>query len=238
MQFLDLTLGTVEENLALDEALLLEAEAGRSGEVLRTWEYPGPAVVLGSGCRLAEDVKEAACAGDQVPIVRRGSGGGTVLLGYGCLLYSLVLASEGVAALREIRSSYAYILHRMCQALAGVLPGIERAGISDLAATGRKFAGSAQQRKRRYLLHHGTLLYDFNLELFGCYLHLPSRQPDYRAGRDHAAFLRNLPLGRSELEHRLRSSWEAEAKLLGWPERLMSELLAEKYARADWIRRR
>src|SRR5205085_8125892 len=94
MHFLPLTLPSPAENLALDEALLLEAEAGRSGEVLRLWEWPAPAVVLGSGCRLADDVDEAACARDGVPVLRRASGGGTVLLGAGSLCYSLLLSYE------------------------------------------------------------------------------------------------------------------------------------------------
>src|SRR6185437_14246053 len=58
VDFLDLTLPTAEENLALDEALLLEAEAGRRGETLRLWEHPHPAVVLGAGCRLLDDVDD------------------------------------------------------------------------------------------------------------------------------------------------------------------------------------
>src|SRR5687768_15507648 len=91
MHWLDHTLPTPAENLALDEALLLEAEAGRAGEVLRIWEWPTPAVVLGAGGSIADDVNKPACAADGVPIARRASGGGTVLLGRGCLLYSLVL---------------------------------------------------------------------------------------------------------------------------------------------------
>ena len=101
MHFLDLSLPTLEANLALDEALLLEADAGRGSEVLRFWEWPTPAVVLGSGCKLAEDVDEARCAADHVPIVRRSSGGGTVLLGAGCLCFSLVLAYERSPLLGE-----------------------------------------------------------------------------------------------------------------------------------------
>ena len=50
MFVLDATLGALAENLALDEALLLAAEAG-GPEVLRLWEWPSPAVVLGAGCR-------------------------------------------------------------------------------------------------------------------------------------------------------------------------------------------
>src|SRR5271165_3148381 len=99
MHTLDLTLPTPAENLALDEALLLRAEDGAGGEVLRLWEWPRPAVVLGAGCRLAEDVDEAACVADGVPILRRSSGGGTVLLGQGCLLFTLVLRHDRDAAL-------------------------------------------------------------------------------------------------------------------------------------------
>src|SRR3954447_21732924 len=92
MRWFERTLPTPAENVALDEALLLDAEAGRAGEVLRLWERPAPAVVLGSGCKLLDDVDVAACEADGVPLVRRSSGGGTVLLARGCLCYSLVLA--------------------------------------------------------------------------------------------------------------------------------------------------
>ena len=43
MHFLDLTLPTLPENLALDEALLLEAEAG-GPNLLRVWSWPNNAV--------------------------------------------------------------------------------------------------------------------------------------------------------------------------------------------------
>src|SRR5262249_30757140 len=156
---------TAAANLALDEALLLEAEAGRGGEVLRLWEWPGPAVVLGSGCVLRDDVDEGACAADGVPVLRRSSGGGTALLGRRCLLYTLVLPYARPPALGEVRPSYGYILERMSAALAAVVPDVGQAGTSDLASGGRKFSGNAQQRKRDFLLHHGTLLYDFDLPL-------------------------------------------------------------------------
>jgi lipoate-protein ligase A len=238
MQYLDLTLSSPEENLALDEGLLLEAEDGRGGEVLRAWEWPHPAVVLGAGCRLAEDVDEAACAADGVPILRRASGGGTVLLGAGCLCYSLVLSHDRSAALHDITASYAYILDRIGAALEGVLPDIGRAGISDLAAGGRKFSGNAQQRKRQYLLHHGTLLYAFDLSRVGRYLRLPERQPDYRHRRDHAEFLTNLPVPAVELTRRLRAAWQAGAETNAWPREPVSELCAGKYTRPEWTRRR
>ena len=40
MLFLERTLASLAENLALDEALLLEADAGRSGELLASGNGP------------------------------------------------------------------------------------------------------------------------------------------------------------------------------------------------------
>lgn len=238
MRFLHLTLPTITENLALDEALLLEAEADRGGEVLRVWEWPSHAVVLGSGGKLAEDVDEAACQADGVPILRRSSGGGTVLLGPGCLLFSLILNYESSPELREISSSYAFILGRIREALSDLLPNIERAGTSDLASGGRKFSGNSQQRKRNHLLHHGTLLHGFDLDRIGLYLRMPVKQPDYRARRTHEGFLMNLPARAGDLTERLRKAWRADAELPAWPRDAVRRLVAEKYGKDEWTSRR
>src|SRR5262249_51985287 len=109
MQLLDLTLGSIAENLALEEALLLQAEQG-GPEVLRLWEWRQQAVVLGAAGRLAQEVDEAACMNDGVPIVRRSSGGGAVVLGPGCLNFSLILRFDHHPSLIDLHASYRYIL--------------------------------------------------------------------------------------------------------------------------------
>jgi lipoate-protein ligase A len=236
MHYLDLTLSRPADNLALDEALLIQAEAGQSGEVLRLWEWPAPVVVLGAGCRLAEEVEEAACQADGVPVLRRASGGGTVLWGRGCLLYSLVLSQQRHPALADVRASYRHILERVAEAVG--LSGITVAGISDLALGGRKFSGNAQQRKRLYLLHHGTLLYAFDLEAVARYLRPPPRPPDYRASREHGQFLLNLPAPAEDLKERLRQTWGADEGIAPWSEDTVRQLCVEKYDRDEWTRRR
>jgi lipoate-protein ligase A len=237
MRYLELTLPTPEENLALDEALLLDAEA-TGGEVLRIWEWSRPAVVLGSGCKLAEEVNQDACRADGVPILRRSSGGGTVLLGPGCLLFSLVLDTERAKELADIRRSYVYILERIARALAPEVVGAEVRGISDLAIDGRKFSGNAQQRKQRHILHHGSLLYAFDAANVARYLPPPPREPEYRAGRAHAEFLMNLALSRAMLAERLRVEWRAEAGAGAWPQHDVQRLVSEKYSKAEWVARR
>jgi lipoate-protein ligase A len=236
MHLLDSTLGSAAENLALDEALLLQAEAGDAGEVLRLWEWPELAVVLGSGGKLHDDVEAAACAADGVLILRRSSGGGTVLLGRGCLCFSLVLAFGRDPRLGEVRTSYEYILGRVVEAFA--LPGLSLAGISDLALDGYKFSGNAQQRKRHHLLHHGTVLYDFDLAAVSRYVKQPARQPDYRAGRPHGDFIRNLSQPRVWVVERLRMAWGANEGVGTIPIDLVARLVAEKYSLDSWVNRR
>jgi hypothetical protein len=77
---------SVEEQLALDEALLEEAEQGlRQDQTVRTWMAEELVVVVGSSSRLDTEVNLAACQAAGVRVVRRPSGGATVVLGPGCL---------------------------------------------------------------------------------------------------------------------------------------------------------
>jgi len=70
MKLLDLTLPTPAENVALDEALLDAAEAGEiNDEVLRLWESPTVAVVVGRSSRVEEEVNLVACQEAGIPIL-------------------------------------------------------------------------------------------------------------------------------------------------------------------------
>ncbi len=190
-----------EENLALDAALFRAVEAGAEDETLRLWEIPTPAVVVGRSGVISNEVEQEACAADGVPVLRRGSGGGAVLLGPGCMSFSLLLSLGRHPELRSVRLSYRLILGCLVRALA--VPGLEIRGVSDLAIGERKVSGNAQRRGRQALLHHGTLLYDFEPQWVERYLKHPSRQPDYRSDRRHGDFLANLPLSRDQIRMRL-----------------------------------
>jgi lipoate---protein ligase len=238
MYLLDLTLPEPAANLALDETLLLEAEEGRAGEVLRLWESAAYAVVLGAGGSVIHDVNVAACDSDRVPVFRRASGGGTVLIGPGCLCFALVLRTDRAPGLDLIQPSTRYVLERNINAMRALIPESRLEGTSDLAIGGLKFSGSAQQRKRRFFLHHGTLLAGFDLDRVSRYLNAPERQPDYRRSRPHLDFLTNLPFSTDRLKELLIAAWQARDVYSPVPKQRMSELIADKYGRDDWNRRR
>lgn len=235
---LEQTLSALDENLALDEALLMAAEAGDGGEVLRFWEWPSAAVVLGAGGSIEIDVNEVACRADGVPLHRRASGGGTVLLGPGCLLFSLVLSYDGAAELRDVNASYRWVLGKVGNALRPVAAA-EHVGISDLAVAGRKVSGNAQQRKARNVLHHGTLLYAFDVAKVGRYLKSPERAPAYRGNRDHEAFVTNLPEDAGRLKELVALAFGAQVGAVS-PTAIerVPALINEKYGKEEWVRRR
>ncbi len=81
MKYLDRTLGTAQENLAGDEALLDGCEEGGSDEILRFWEPRQYFVVLGYPNKVSAEVNLDSCRTLGIPVLRRCSGGGTVLQG-------------------------------------------------------------------------------------------------------------------------------------------------------------
>jgi len=121
MKLLDLTLASPAENLACDEALLDWCEAGAGEEVLRFWEPQEYFVVVGYANKVATEVNVAAGEARGIPVLRRCSGGGTVLQGPGCLNYTLILKIEAAGPFRNISSANQIIMERNRAALEDLL---------------------------------------------------------------------------------------------------------------------
>jgi len=232
----DLTLPAPAENLACDEALLEEAEARSGGALLRFWESTNHFVVLGYANRVAAEVNLASCRALGVPVLRRCSGGGTVLQGPGCLNYSLILPIDESGPLASITGANRFIMERHRDALATLLgQQVTVEGHTDLALGGRKFSGNAQRRRRTQLLFHGSfLLAGFDIALVEKLLLPPPREPDYRRHRTHTEFLTRLDATPQALIAALNKAWSAFPATAQVPRATITRLVAEKYSRDDW----
>jgi lipoate-protein ligase A len=238
MLLFDRTFASPEENLAADEALLEHAESGACGEILRFWESPQHFVTLGYTNKIEIEADTSTCAALGVPILRRASGGGTVLQGPCSWNYGLVLDIDARPEISSITSSNAWIMEQQARAVSQALGRkVEVSGHTDLALDGRKFSGNAQKRKRRFTLFHGTiLLQGFDLQLLAQTLKTPERQPDYRGDRSHLDFVCTLDVQRENLKSALASTWGA-ASSLGeddFPHAIMQRLIQERYALESW----
>lgn len=235
MQRLDLSRPTPEENLALDEALHDEAEAGRlDDELLRLWQSPRPAVILGRSSRWEAEVDAAFCRARGIPILRRTTGGASVVIGPGCLMYSLLVSQRRRPELAAIDRAHRLVLTTVRDALAPLCGRIELAGTSDLTWQGLKFSGNSLRVRREWILYHGTVLYRFPLELIAACLRMPPRQPAYRQGRAHERFVGNLPITSEDASAALAAAWQADRPLAAWPQRATAKLVAERYGSDEW----
>lgn len=235
MKYIDLSFQTPQENLACDEALLECAEESSGGEVLRFWESNDYFVVLGYSRKFHLEVNGEACRKHNIPVLRRPSGGGTVLQGPGCLNYSLILNLENGRPLQTITETNRYILNRHKKSLEPILDRIISVrGISDLALGNLKFSGNAQRRKKLFVLFHGTFLLDFKIPLIEEILTLPPAQPEYRKNRKHRDFLINLNANQKTIKQALKEAWSADEILNSIPRQKISQLIEERYAKDAW----
>jgi len=230
------------ERLAREEAMLDYCEENEHPGFLSFWEAQDHFVVLGYGKHLSAEVDEEECKLLGVPILRRASGGGTVVQGPGCLNYTLVLPIHSRPELESITTTNRHIMEKTRAALAPLAIGELRVeGHTDLTINGRKFSGNAQRRKRRCLLFHGSFLLSFDLDRIYRTLRMPKQQPDYRASRPHAEFVTNLEIKSDDVEKALTSAWnvtEGAALELNAEINTRAKALVEaKYGRDDWNRR-
>ncbi len=235
MKHLDLTFDTPAENLACDETLLDWCEDGIKHELLRFWEPARHFVVVGYANKISTEVNAPACESLGIPILRRCSGGGTVVQGPGCLNYSLILRVDESGPTAGIRETNCLVMQAHARALESVVSEpVQIQGHTDLTMGNVKFSGNAQRRKRRCLLFHGSFLLNFDLPLIEKVLHIPSHQPDYRLNRPHQTFLRNLNVPATRVREALRSAWQANDDLEKTPLPEIAKLAAEKYAVREW----
>jgi len=198
----DISFYSPQENILFDEVLLDLAEKNPGTNFLRFWESPQMFIVLGRISKVEDDLNIEQIKSDCIPVLRRSSGGGTVLQGPGCLNYSLILSKSFHANVSDIKKSYEFILSQVVRVFDRLEVHTIFHPISDIAlvAGEKKFSGNAQKRGRHCILHHGTILYNFDLGQIEKYLLFPKSVPEYRDNRRHLDFVTNVVLKVSDIK--------------------------------------
>lgn len=142
-------------NLALEEYLFMRRRD--LGPLFMLWQDK-PVVVVGRNQNTREEINREYLQEKSIAVVRRLSGGGAVYHDLGNLNFTFIMEQKE----RELD---------FVRYTAPVIKALERIGITaafsgrnDLTIEGRKFSGNAQFRQKERVLHHGTLLYNVNLE--------------------------------------------------------------------------
>lgn len=187
--------------LAADLVMLTRAlEHGEPS--FRVWQSPKLVVVVGRAVEVDAEVDVSACRSFGVPIVRRPSGGRSVVIGPGTLQYTFALPYRIDPGLTAIPSSKSFCNRLLLDALGD--PRVRSHHSGDLVLGDKKVAGLAIKRARDAMLLHGTILMAADLDMIGRLLRHPVLEPDYRRGRAHRDFLANLgPVVIAELAERV-----------------------------------
>ncbi len=176
----------VVQGIEGDFAMLERARPG-----VRVWSCNQSAVVLGVSRIVSIEVDEQECARRSVAIVRRASGGGTVVIGPGTVQYAFVVAHDAGKEPPSLGSVRSTCNGAVVRALgeAGVREPVDSDASGDLRIADRKVGGLALRRHRDATLLHGTLLVEPDLEMISAVLRHPVREPVWRRGRPHREFL-------------------------------------------------
>ena len=142
-----------------------------------------PAIVMGISNKPHELLDQ-----NPLPLIRRFSGGGTVVVNEETLFCTFIM-NEGTVGVNHCPKK---ILEWSSRCYRSILDqhgfGIKE---NDYVLGSRKFGGNAQSLIRRRWLHHSSLLWNYDVEQMR-YLKIPQKMPAYREGRQHQEFLCRL----------------------------------------------
>lgn len=250
-RFLDLKVNDAYTNMAVDEAITKARGEGRVPDTLRFYMWKPSAVTLGYFQSVEDEVNQEALSRFGFNLNRRISGGGAVLNSEtGEITYSIILKEDDPRVSTDPVESY----HLLCQ---GIIDALDILGIkadfkpiNDIVVAGKKISGNAQIRRYGAVLHHGTLLVDFDAkQMFGVLKISKEKLSDkmIEQAEERVTTIRRLlgrqisfPEVRDALEKGYKKALNAElakSELTPYEQALVKQF-RERYASRAWIYRR
>ena len=126
-------------------------------DIFLLWQN-APAVVVGSYQNICREVHVRALLEQNIPVVRRMSGGGTIYTDLGGWQFTFIEHSP------DQQIEFAQYIGPVVDAVRELGADASFNGRNDLLIDGKKFSGNAQYRLGDCIVHHGSLLYDTNIE--------------------------------------------------------------------------
>lgn len=153
-------------NLALENWLFLEKLANE--KILFLWQN-APCVVIGRAQNPWLECNLAAMDKDNIPVIRRQSGGGTVYHDYGNLNYTIISPKEK----HDIKANLELVCSVVNKLGFTLYPNDRNDIVIDHKDVNYKVSGSAFREKKDRAFQHGTLLINADTTKLYNYLHQP-----------------------------------------------------------------
>jgi lipoate---protein ligase len=157
---------------------------------LLIWTPNKTYIVLGASNQPEDSLHIENVKNDKITVLKRPSGGQTVVLTPNNLIISAVFFDQKTSQPLEVFHKINNLVISGLEELG--IKNLHLKGISDIAINNKKIAGSAIYRNRNGLLYHAVLNLGETSATFEKYLKHPSKEPDYRKGRPHSEFITSL----------------------------------------------
>lgn len=147
-------------------------------------------IVLGASNKSEDALILENVINDKISVLKRPSGGQTVMLTPDNLIISAVFFELEKIQPKEIFNIINNIIISSIE-LAGIKNSTLN-GISDIEISGKKILGSSIYRNKDAILYHAVLNLGEPAITFERYLKHPTKEPEYRKGRKHSDFVTSL----------------------------------------------
>jgi len=154
------------------------------------WQPDQRYLVLGRSNEAIKSLIAEAVDTDKVQVLKRPSGGEAVLLSPKMLVIAVKIPLSKVAKAHDVFVIANNIIKEALDE-EGV-QNITSRGISDICIGEQKILGSAIFKKPDSVFYHAVLNISEDVNLIDRYLQHPKREPDYRKGRNHLAFVSSI----------------------------------------------
>ncbi len=173
------------ENLPIVEELRLEESLLKNND--ENWcivNIGSPlSIILGSFNKKEDFVNVKKAQKDNVPLIKRFSGGGTIVVDENTIFVSFIFSKK------KLPFSFPEQIFQWTESFyKTIFPPFFSLIENDYVLKDKKCGGSAQYLRKERWLHHTSFLWDFEKRNLN-YLKHPPKSPKYRNNRSHEDFL-------------------------------------------------
>ncbi|MFQ5612912.1 MAG: hypothetical protein ACE5H9_12340 [Anaerolineae bacterium] len=160
--------------LAADDLLARRVGHGQSPPTLRLYTYRSHCALVGRFQRVEHEIHLDFCRAQRIPVNRRPTGGGAIIMGADQLGVALTLPGRGGETYQGARALMAHFSEGIVRGLAGLGVKARFRRKNDIEVDGRKIVGLGIYRAASGgLLFHASLLVDLDVPLMLQILNTP-----------------------------------------------------------------
>lgn len=212
--FIHLKETDIEKQLELEQKLLRE----HTSSFVLINDSPKNAIVMGSSQKPHEVIHLSRAKERRIPIIRRFSAGGCVILDQNSVMVSFILNKKDINDNLYPQSIMNWTKGFYESALG--LPSFTLTE-NDYTIGNHKVGGNAQYIRKDRFCHHTSFLWDYDKSHMDLLCH-PPKEPTYRDGRHHFDFLTTLKphLTKEAFIDKIRNEFDARFSLSALPEKI------------------